>query len=61
VAIVKPSDAFGEVADLLMLIVKQPYRETDLTAEEWDCWTDRILQLAEREKSDAGKRSKDAA
>jgi hypothetical protein len=47
----KPSDAFGEVADLLMAIVKQPYREAPLTDAEWDSWTDQILKLADKEKA----------
>ena len=49
----RPSEAYGEVADLLMGIVKQPYREAPLSADEWDRWTDQILQLAAREKAGA--------
>jgi hypothetical protein len=49
----KPSDAYGAVADLLTSIIKRPYRETDLSAEEWDKSSDGVLKLAEKAKGEA--------
>jgi hypothetical protein len=51
----KPTQAFAEVANLLVQIVGKSYRDEPLSAEEWDRWTDAILLLAEREKHDTPK------
>jgi hypothetical protein len=47
----RPNDAFAAVASLLVPIIGKSYREQELTAEEWDRWTDAILLLAETEKN----------
>jgi hypothetical protein len=53
----KPVDAFAEIGNLLTETVGSPYRETDMSDAEWDKLTDRILQLATKEKSNGGKRT----
>ena len=47
----RPVDCFGAVADILTRIVGSPYREQEMSTEEWAKFTDQVLLLAERERS----------
>jgi hypothetical protein len=47
----KPSEAFQYIADAITETVKRPYRDEDITPTEWDVITDRILEMARRDKA----------
>jgi hypothetical protein len=48
---VKPSEAFEAIADAITETVKRPYRDEDIAPNEWDVITDRILEMARRDKA----------
>lgn len=40
-----PAELFGEIADRITLVCKQPYRSEPVTQEEWSLIRDAIITL----------------
>ena len=48
----RPVDCFAAVADLLTRVVGSPYRETEMTEDEWARFTYLVLLLAKEQKGE---------
>jgi hypothetical protein len=59
----RPVDCFAAIGDLLTKTVGSPYREKEMSSEEWDNFTDQVLLLAGQQKgaSDAGRKQNECS
>lgn len=61
----KPTEAFEELASIVVAVTKRPYRAEPITYEEWDSIADQIYVLIGKQKArchgDVGNQEAEAA